>query len=80
MRDNAVEFGAEFCALGWVGNAGFVGFKARFAGEIVEFRGGADEAGSAGDYLGEPFVILGKAGDGDIVNNKEITMCGNSKP
>jgi hypothetical protein len=45
VGDHAVEFGAEFGAFGFVGNAVVVAANADFLGEVVEFWGGADEFG-----------------------------------
>jgi hypothetical protein len=45
MGDDAVEFGAEFGALGFVGYAIFMATQSDFLGEVVEFGGGTDEFG-----------------------------------
>jgi hypothetical protein len=45
----AVELGAQFCAFGGVGGTVLVALQADGLGEVVEFGGGADEAGGATD-------------------------------
>jgi hypothetical protein len=47
VGDRAVEFGAEFGAFNFVGNAVVVAAETDFLGEVVEFGGGTDEFSGA---------------------------------
>lgn len=74
LGDEGVEFSAEACALGGIGdpNGCVRGVRAEnFFGELVEFGRGANEARGTLNNRPKGRVFFGQAWDGATVDEKE---------
>lgn len=76
VGDKTVQFRPELGALGWIGDAVFVAAQADLVGQVIKFRGGADEFGCPLNDGGKDRVFGGEAGDGELIDVEHVDVGG----